>query len=501
MEREILFLFPRAARPPVLVGSRLEAEVSLKRFAFALTLAALSGGSLSSETAARMPAEVRQTAQALREKAVAGSQAAHWVEGLTDRVGPRMTGSPGDAAAIAWALATLKAQGFSNVHSEKVTAHVWKRGVEAGEVVAPVAQKLFLTALGGSVATPDAGIEAQILEVDSLEALDARRESAKGKIVFFNKKMQRAGEGSGYGKAVDVRTHGASRAAKYGAAGVLIRSIGTDHNRTPHTGAVTYDDGVGRIPAAALSVPDAELLERLLRGGKPVRVRFTLGCYDEADTETANVIGEIPGREKPKEIVVLGAHLDSWDLATGAIDDAAGCGIVIEAARLIGLLPRHPARTIRVVLYANEEHGSAGGTTYVSAHASEISSHVAALEADSGTDRPTAFSWNAGATSEPIIREIASILEPVGAGEAIGGESGGADISPLRTAGVPVFSIRQDASRYFDYHHTANDTFDKIDSDSLDRMVAAVAAFAYVAASVPEPFEKVPPDARKASVF
>jgi len=209
-------------------------------------------------------------------------------------------------------------------------------------------------------------------------------------------------------------------------------------------------------------------------------------------TESANVIGEVPGTGKPKEIVLLGAHLDSWDLGTGAIDDAAGCGIVIEAARLIWELPRRPARTIRVVLYANEENGLAGAAAYARAHEAELARHVAALEADSGTGRPTGFSWLAGPSAEPAIREIAKLLEPVGAGRASSGGFGGADISQLRAAGVPLFSVTQDSSRYFDFHHTANDTFDKIEPEALDRMVAAVATFAYVAASTPEPFERVP---------
>jgi carboxypeptidase Q len=479
-------------------------EAALNRLVLGLFLSmGLCGESAvpASNAPPKLASEVRKTAEALRARALAGSEAVHWVQGLTDHVGPRMTGSPGDPAAVAWALATLKAQGFANVHAEPVTAHVWKRGIETAEVTAPSRQALALTALGGSVATPEAGIEAEVLEVDSLEALDAKRNAAKGRIVFFNKKMERSTQGSDYGRAVVVRSSGASRAAKYGAVGVLIRSIGTDHNRTPHTGALNYEEGVPQIPAAALAIPDAELLERLDREGKPVRVRFTLACHEDPDAQTANVIGEIAGVEKPEEIVLLGAHLDSWDLGTGAIDDGAGCGIVIEAARLIGLLPRHPRRTVRVVLYANEEHGLAGGRGYAKAHMAELATHAAALEADSGTDRPTAFSWNAGPTAAPLIREIAEILAPVGAGKTITRDSGGADLGPLRTAGVPVFSIRQDSSRYFDYHHTANDTFDKIEPESLDRMVAAVAAFAYVAASVPEPFEKIPPEGRKAGTF
>jgi hypothetical protein len=452
---------------------------------------------LEPQTPALLSPEVQKTAEALRERAFAGSQAARWVQELTDQVGQRMTGSPGDAAAISWALTSLRERGFTNVRAEKLVSHVWKRGTETGEVTSPVSQKLALTALGGSVPTPAEGIEAEVVEFGSLEALQAPSAAVRGKIVFFDKRMERVGDGSGYGTAVDVRSHGPARAAKLGAAAVLIRSIGTDHNRTPHTGGTNYEEGVPKIPAAALSIPDAELLERLLREKKPVRVHFTLTCHDAPDAETANVVGDIAGREKPDEVVLLGAHLDSWDLATGAIDDGAGCGIVVEAARLIGELPRHPRRTVRVVLYANEEHGLAGGRAYRQAHDAELARHVAALEADSGTDSPTAFTWNAGPSAEPLVREIAALLAPVGAGRALPASSGGADIGPLRQEGVPVFSIQQDSSRYFDYHHTANDTFDKIVPASLDRMVAAVAAFAYVAAETPQPFERIPPQNRK----
>lgn len=455
----------------------------------------------SLDSPAILSPEIRKTALALREQAFSGSRAAEWVRGLTDHAGPRLTGSRGLVAAVDWALATLRAEGFSNVRAEKVPVRVWERGIETGEIVSPYPQKLVLTALGGSVATPESGLEAEILEVDSLEALDAKGEAARGKIVFFNKKMERASDGSGYGRAVDVRSRGASRAAKRGAVGVLIRSIGTDHNRTPHTGALVYQPDLPKIPAAALSIPDAELLERLGKEGKPVRVRFTLTCHEAPDAVSANVVGEIPGRGKADEIVLLGAHLDSWDLGTGAIDDGAGCAIVIEAARLIGQLPRRPLRTIRVVLFTNEESGLAGGRTYALTHEAELAKHVAALEADSGTGRPTGFSWNAGASAEPALKEIASILEPLGAGELAGGGFGGADISALRTAGVPLFTVRQDSSRYFDDHHTANDTYDKIDPESLDRTVAAVTAFAFVAASVPQAFERIPPEKRQPPRF
>jgi hypothetical protein len=441
--------------------------------------------------------EVRRTAEALRERAFAGTKAADWVRGLTDEVGPRLSGSPQDAVGVAWALATLKAQGFSNVRAEKVMVPVWQRGVETGEVTAPYRQKLILAALGSSPPTPEGGLEADVVEMLSLEAMDAKSAaSVKGKIVFFNKRMERASETRGYGYAVDVRAKGPSRAARLGAVGVLIRSIGTDHNRLPHTGDVDYVEEVPKIPAAALAIPDAEMLERLVRLGKPVRVRFTLTCGNRPEAESANVIGEIRGTSKPDEIVLLGAHRDSWDLGTGAIDDGAGCGIVIEAARLIGLLPKHPARTIRVCLYANEENGLAGSKAYFQAHQAELDKHAAALESDSGTDYPVGFAWTAGPSAEPFVKEIAAILTPLGAGTLSAGGAG-ADTGTLKIAGVPMFMVRQDSSRYFDYHHTANDTFDKIDPEGLDRNVAAVAAFAYCAASAPELIERIPKDNRE----
>ncbi|MFN2387139.1 MAG: M28 family peptidase, partial [Thermoanaerobaculia bacterium] len=434
---------------------------------------------LAATAPAALPAEVRRTAEELRDRALGGTRAAEWVRALTDTAGHRMPGSRGDRIAVDWAAATLRAQGFSNVRAEKVTVKVWRRGIETGEVTAPHRHELVLTALGGSVPTPEGGLEAEILELPDLEALDGVGDKARGKIVFFNKRMERRSDGAGYVKAVDVRSRGPSRAARHGAVGVLIRSIGTDDNRLPHTGGTSYEAEARKIPAAALSAPDADLLERLGGEGKPVRVRFELTCGDAPPGESANVIGEIRGRDAPREIVLLGAHLDSWDMGTGALDDGAGCGIVIEAARLIGQLPRPPRRTVRVVLFANEEHGLDGGKAYRKDHAGELAQHVAALEADSGTGAPLGMSWNAGDASEAVVREIATLLEPVGVSTLEPDSSGGADIYALKQDGVPLFSFEQDMLRYFDLHHTDNDTFDKIEPRSLDRMVAAVAALAY----------------------
>ena len=466
----------------------------------ALVLTFAAGPPTPSRAADAAPAltpEIRTTAESLREMGFAGTHASEWIRSLIDHSGARLSGSPGDRASVAWGLETLKTLGFAKVHAEKVMVPYWTRGDESGEVTAPYAHKLFLAALGGSVATPEAGLEGEILEVGSLDELAAKSEaSVRGKIVFFNKRMRRSIDGAGYGETVPVRGSGPSRAAKKGAIGVLIRSVGTDSNRTPHTGSLKYEEGTPKIPAAALSNPDADLLERLDREGKPVRVRFTLGCRDLGEAESANVIGEISGRGKPKEIVLLVGHRDSWDLGEGAIDDGAGCGIVIEAARMIAGLQKRPLRSIRVILFANEENGLAGGKSYAETHAAELERHVAALEADLGSGRPIGLAWNAGPSAEPLVREIAALLGPLGAADVIPTGAGGADISPLVLAGVPLFSVRQDASRYFDWHHTANDTFDKIEPESLDRMTAAVAVFAWVAANVPQPFERIPKEKR-----
>jgi len=437
------------------------------------------------------------TAAALRDHVAASSRASDWVKDLNDLAGPRLAGSPGDRAAVAVALEILKSQGFANVHAEKVVVPVWHRESESGEVTAPVAQKLYLTALGGSVATPAGGLEAEVVGVRSFDELEAKKDAVKGKIVFYNVKTARTRDGSGYGTSAVYRGSGASRAAKYGAVGALIRSIGTDTDRLPHTGGMQYDKDQPKIPVAALSIPDADLVARLLERGKPVRIRYTLDCGDRPDAESANVIGEVPGRELPGEIMLLGAHLDSWDLGRGAIDDGAGCGIVIEAARQIAGLKERPRRTIRVVLFANEENGLAGGKAYAAAHAEELSRHVAALEADLGGGHAYGFSWNAGPGAQATFKQIAALLGPIDGATLTEGDYGGADISRMIAGGVPLLGLLNDASTYFDLHHTANDTFDKIVPKDMDQATAVAAVIAWSLAEAPAPIERIPAGRRK----
>jgi hypothetical protein len=431
--------------------------------------------------------EIEAVAQELRDRAQKEHGALELVRSLTYEVGPRLAGSPGDAAGVAWAARTLKELGFENVRAERVAVPHWVRGEEWGAIVAPFPQPLHLTALGGSVGTPDGGLEAEVVGAASLDALAALPEEAvRGKIVFVHQRMERKREGAGYGAAVPVRYATANLAAKKGAVGALIRSVGTGPHRFPHTGSMRYDEDVPRIPIAALAHPDADALEHQLARGQEVRVRYFLGAHYLDDSISANVIGEIPGSEIPEEIVLLGAHLDSWDLGTGAIDDGVGCAIVLEAARLAGAL--RPRRTLRVVLFANEEFGLSGARTYAEAHAGELDRHILAFESDLGADRVWRFAARVDPNAVERLEPVANLLAPLGIEWQGNTGRGGPDLSPLRQARVPMADLTQSASTYFDYHHTADDTVDKIDPEALSQNVAAYATLAYYAAQVEEGF-------------
>jgi carboxypeptidase Q len=429
---------------------------------------------------------------ALRDAVLATSEAYATVRSLQDEAGPRLSGSPGDAIAVAWAVRAMKAAGLANVRAERVVVPRWERGEERAEIVSPSPQPLVIAALGGSVATPPGGVTGEVVEVPSLDAIDhADPSKITGKIVFVDLPMERTADGSGYGRAVGPRALGAIRAAKKGAVGVVIRSVGTDKSRAPHTGNMRYEEGVPKIPAAALSIPDADAIHRRIAAGERVTIKMTLGARTLPDAESANVVGEVIGTSAPKEIVLLGAHLDSWDLGRGALDDGAGCAIVMEAARQIGKLG--PARrTVRVVLFANEENGLKGARAYAAAHASEIPQHVVALEADLGDGRVREARFLGAAASAPLFRAVASAVEPLGARISDEPAHGGADLIPLIDAGVPVLDLRQDATRYFDFHHTANDTIEQVRKVDLDHATAAFATVAYAAAQARGDFGRIP---------
>lgn len=442
---------------------------------------------------------LQSTVETLQRRALEGSGALELTRSLTTEVGPRLAGSPGDRAAVAWAESNMRRLGFVDISKEPVQVPHWRRIREEGEILSPFPQRVVVAALGGSVSTGPQGVVAEVLKVASLEALeDLDPASVEGKIVFFDGGlMKRARDGSGYRRAVAPRGLGAARAAPKGAVAVLIRSAGTSNNRFAHTGGMRYLEGVKRIPAASLSNPDADLLSDQLSRGQPVRFRLLLETEELPEETSYNVIGEVRGREKPEEIVLLGAHLDSWDLGTGAIDDASGCAIVMEAARLIGQLPQAPRRTIRVVLFANEEFGLSGARAYAAAHEGEMDLHQGAAEADFGAGR--VWSFRAGLEEDRLAdaRRLAAFLEPLGIEFGGLGAFGGADLRPLAEFRVPRFDLIQDGTTYFDYHHTDNDTFDKIVPEDLAQNVAAYATWAYLVAEMEPGLGRAPAPAER----
>ncbi|HET6603075.1 MAG TPA: M28 family peptidase [Xanthomonadaceae bacterium] len=427
------------------------------------------------------PEDAVKTAQALRDRALAGSTAYAITESLTTEVGPRLAGTGADARAVAWAQAKFRELGFDKVYLEPVTFPVWRRGHETAQVLAPYPQPLVVTALGDSIGTGDAPVEAEVVQFPDLAALEAVDDDrVRGKIAFIANRMDRTKDGSDYGKAVPARSRGAVAAAKKGAVAVLIRSIGTGSDRFAHTGMMRYEDGTPKVPAAALSNPDADLLTQMLRRGEPVRLRLALDVGPDGEYTSHNVIGEITGRELADEVVLIGGHLDSWDLGTGAVDDAAGIAITMAAAALIGELDTPPRRTVRVVAFANEEQGIYGANQYAQAHAGEVDRHVLGAESDFGADR--IYALRSKGIGADLAAAMARVLEPLGIAHETGDGDPGADIGPMTKLGMPYVNLAQDGTRYFDLHHTANDTLDKVDAKALDQQVAAYAAMAYLAA-------------------
>lgn len=440
-----------------------------------------------------LPEDVADRAAALRDRAMEGTRAYDIVSSLTTEVGSRFAGTAGDRAAVGWALLKLRELGFENVRAEAVTVPQWIRGDIEARVLEPFPQPLVAIALGGSIGTPQGGIEAPVVLAEDMEALKAMStDDVQDKIVYIGDRMERHRDGSGYGEAVQKRVNGAAEAAKLGARAVLIRSAGTSRSRIAHTGITRYQDGIRRIPAAALANEDADMIERQLASGRQVIVRLAMNSRYLQDTESANVIGEIPGSDPDAGIILLGAHLDSWDVGTGAVDDGSGVAIVMEAARLIGQLDDTPRRTIRVVLYANEEFGLSGARAYVEEHAAEIADHVLAMEADFGAGRVWSLDSNVPEAHLDTVEAMHALVKPLGI-ERGGNESGGgADIGPLRQKGVPVLGPRQDGTRYFDWHHSIADTLNKVDREDLDQNVAVYATIAYVAADLDEGFGRLP---------
>ena len=413
------------------------------------------------------------------------SQAYDTLAHLTDSIGPRLSGSKGAAAAVAWTTARFQAWGIPVVNEHVMVPH-WVRGREEASLVSHSDQKVVLTALGGSVATPPAGITAEVIEANSFDDLKTLGAKIKGKIVYFNNPMDmemvrahRAFEA--YGKAVAYRGAGPSRAAEYGARAVVIRSVASASLRSPHTGSLRYDAKQPKIPAAALTVEDALLVHRLLERGERVRMHLVLTPRELPDVASANVVAEIRGSEKPDEIVLIGGHLDSWDLGTGAIDDGAGVAMVMETMRLLHEMNVKPKRTIRAVLFMNEENGLRGGRAYFDKHKGE--KHVGVIETDAGAAAPTGFTTTLKGDALTAMESRTTALTAIGAHRFETTPETGADTQFLVEAGVPGFGLVPDPTHYFDYHHSPADTLDKVDRNELAQDTPAVAALAWILAN------------------
>src|SRR3954466_6433149 len=430
-------------------------------------------------------ASAQSSADAIIARELQSSGAYETLSHITDDIGARLTGSRGAAKAGTWTTQPFGEWGIP-VTNEPVMVPHWVRGREEARLIAPADHNIVLTAIGGSVATPAAGITADVIEVDSFDELKTLGASKlRGKIVFYNNPMDmelvrthRAFEA--YRIAVAFRGAGASRAAEYGAKAVVIRSVGSASLRTPHTGALHYDPKQPKIPAAAMTAEDAMLVHRLLARGKRVRMHMLLTPKTLPDVSSANVIAEIRGSEKPDEIVLVGAHLDSWDLATGAIDDGSGVAMVMETMRLLKEMNVRPRRTIRAVLFMNEENGLRGGQQYAKDHGKE--KHIAAIETDAGGAAPTGFTTTLKGDALAPLETRTKALAAVSPNRLEIAEEAGADISPLTDGGVPGFGLVPEPLHYFDYHHTNADTLDKVDPKELAQYTAAIAALAWILA-------------------
>lgn len=401
---------------------------------------------------------------------------------VSDTFGHRLSGSASLEKTIDWSLEIMREDGLSNVRREKVMVPHWVRGKESAQILGPTPRELPVLGLGMTVGTPKRGITAEVVVVANLDEIDSRAGELNGKIVVINQAMpdyDHENHDAHYGSTVQIRAHGASRAAVHGAKAVLIRSVTANSLRTLHTGMLSYDEDKPKIPAAAITPEDADWFARMAARGQSVEVHLELGAKLLPDAESGNAIAEIPGREKPEEIVVIGGHIDSWDVGDGSTDDGAGCLMAMEAAAMLlelGLIPR---RTIRVVLWTNEENGLRGGKAYYEAHKHEL--HVAGIEADSGSAAPWGFGIGDDEADLAPLLPYAELFEPLGAHHFVVG-GGGADISPLTKAGMLGIAVRPDTSHYFDLHHSPADTIDKIAPFHLERNAAAMALMAYILA-------------------
>ena len=456
-------------------------RASLSSILLVLPAALLAGEAQGQSLADRY----REPAARIISRALRDSAAWQRVATLTETFGARFSGTDQLEQAIDWVMAEMRRDGLDNVRGEPVMVPRWVRGAESAELVEPRRQALPMLGLGGSIATPPGGITAEVMVVRSFDELQAKAAQARGKMVLFNVPF------TTYGGTVQYRSRGAIEAARVGAVASLIRSVTPYSMRTPHTGGMAYDSTVPRIPAAALTPEDADMIERMLARGQRVAVTLTMSARVLPDAPSRNVIGEVRGGERPDEIVVMGGHIDSWDVGRGAMDDAGGVVVAWEALRILKELGLVPRRTIRVVGWTNEENGLRGANAYRDAHQPALERHVLAIESDAGVFKPSGFGFTGSDSAFAVVRQVGTLLERIGAGTITRG-GGGADIGPIMALGVPGMGLTVDGTRYFWYHHTEADTVDKLDPHEVALCVATMAVMAYVIADMTETLPRGP---------
>ena len=447
---------------------------------------------LSGMVSAQVSETVMDEAKALRDAAMKGSPAYTILESLTTEVGPRLAGTKEEAVARDWAVAKLKEMGFTNIRVEPFELPTWVRGTETGQILTPFPQKLYLTALGNSGSTGPEGMTGELVLFETLADLEAApMGSLTGKIAYVGHAMRKTQNGSHYGFFGNARRRGPQMAAERGAKAILIRSIGTDGRRFPHTGGTSFNPETKAIPAAAVSNPDADQLERIATRGEPITVSLTLTPRQLGVQTSGNVIVDIKGSESPDEIIILGGHLDSWDLGTGAVDDGAGIAITTAAAKMILESGLKPKRTIRLVMWGAEEVGLLGARAYAKAHRAEIDQHMLGSESDFGAGVIYQVAADVSQKGQKVVDQMVRLLAPIGVAYQKAGGSSGPDLIPLNQLGLPSFRLAQDGLDYFDLHHTPDDTLDKVNPHQLDQNVASYLVFLWLAANTDADFRKV----------
>lgn len=430
------------------------------------------------EAQSGISAQYKETADRIIKAATSDSAAWNRLALMTDTFGNRLSGSVALEKTIDWVLAQMKADGLANAHTEPVMVPHWVRGHESAELISPRPKPLPMLGLGGSIATPKGGITAPVFVVGSFDDFKAHEDQVKGKIVLWDVPFTE------YGETVAYRVAGAKVAAQHGAVASLIRTVGPASIASPHTGSMRYDSTVKKIPAAALTLEDAAMLHRMQDRGDKIVIHLEMEAQTLPDAPSRNVMAELVGREHPDQVVVLGGHIDSWDVGQGAMDDGDGVVVSWEAVKLLQKLGLHPRRTIRVVGWTNEENGTRGGQAYRDARGAEVDKHVLAIESDGGTFKPVGFDFQGSDSAFAIVREIMHLLAPVGA-DSLEKGGGEADVGPLLEKGVPGLGLRTDPTRYFWYHHSQGDTMDKLDPEDMARDVAVMAVMAYIVADMP----------------